>query len=871
MHCSCRLKSMESPVDSPSEDDASSLPWLWVIQALAASKEIPISTLQGLIDVAPVAPDDFCEKTRELLAMRCLEDVFGSVPRTDCDEASTSIDSRVRFDFSLGCEDVLQQILNEIPLSNLKTAGPELLKWDVSPFIIHKRASIAKCDLEQLKESIFEGTHPYTDYLKERSGLALQNGVHPVHANDGECNDKNFLASKRNRVDSADEHVTGCQYEKQVGKNECDDFLMYAKKIKCNGSSNIESKKEKPVSSHGKGVLESSADKFVLVSESRGCQTEKNVRENLGEGSSEGGHDRCTTSNQCKTSSHNEVFHGELNVPVVASVMLQHTSGGEYSEQHGVESIPTKVLPPEKVRRKLPESFLGKSTTTRPQHTSGEEPCQNTVLDKTKDDTEHHILPTTNVDDPLKVPHIVKESPSKQKIDSRLNEPNAASLNVSQQPVINDKAVGNTVDGCGGELSSDSDDYHNETTDVAAKKHEFFSQCTFGHGFSANAEQTENNICMKCNQGGKLLVCKTPSCLMMVHKSCLGATVHIDAESNFFCPFCTYSHAISEYLEAKKIASLARKELVRFIHKDIGHQDKQLHHEVHRKEQSFSRMSSGPAHIHDNTNGNDPLPTTEDVNSLHAERSQQQVLASFVNSSCREKEMENNGIVEGLSGEERGEMLILKGSFSRGDEENHALTELVDGNDDFSSEKTNVLSVNQSHAEEIQQEMLEQPNSVRKEEPVYADDADKEEISNDEHGTSIFSRYAMRFKKLKRLNLEVAHLQTPSNLSVKMKTSFLDSGGGRAYKVKEFGPSDEEPQKYGFGDPKIPCKQIWAFGSHEFEKNDKQCTPENLKDKWNEVCRAHSKSKCKGFIFITLIFCSVGLLIAGSYLTFSSS
>lgn len=617
--------------------------------------------------------------------------------------------------------------------------------------------------------------------------MALQNGVNPVHVNDGECNDlsgkdngnctygvnmeakensvsiifekgntsskkhlldKNFSPSKRNRVDSADEHVLGYQHEKQVGINECDDFLIYAKKIKCNGSLNIESKKEKPLSPHGKGVLENSTDIFRLVSESGGCHRDKDIRENLGEGSLEGSHDRCIASNWGKSRSHNEEFN--CQIPSNATVMLQHTSGGEYCQQHEVETIPTKVLLPDKIQPKFAESCIGMSTTMMPPHTSGDKPCQNSSLDETKDDTEHRILAMpTDVDDPHKVSNIINESESKWKMDFQLNEPNAASLNISQQPVISDKAVADTVNGCGAEVSSDSDEYHNETVDLAAKKHEFLSsQCTFGHDFSASIEQTENNICMKCNGGGELLVCKTTSCPLMVHKSCLGISAQVDADSNFFCPFCAYCNAISEYLEAKKKASLARKDLGLFINKDIKHENTNLLHEVHRKEHSFSRTSSKYEHIHDKNNGNDQFPGTEDnkedhvgeheVNSLHAERSQHQAPTSFVNSSCREKEIVNNGIVEGLSREEGGAEMHLKSSTRRGVEENQVPAELVDGDD------------NQSNTKEIQQEMLEQHNTVRKQEPVYVHGTDEEEVSKDKHETPTVSRYSMRFWKRKR-------------------------------------------------------------------------------------------------------------------------
>jgi uncharacterized Zn finger protein (UPF0148 family) len=55
----------------------------------------------------------------------------------------------------------------------------------------------------------------------------------------------------------------------------------------------------------------------------------------------------------------------------------------------------------------------------------------------------------------------------------------------------------------------------------------------------------------------------------MMHKNCLGDSAQLDANGNFLCPFCEYSHTISEYLEAKKSASLAKKQLAIFRSKGI--------------------------------------------------------------------------------------------------------------------------------------------------------------------------------------------------------------------------------------------------------------------------------------------------------------
>lgn len=52
----------------------------------------------------------------------------------------------------------------------------------------------------------------------------------------------------------------------------------------------------------------------------------------------------------------------------------------------------------------------------------------------------------------------------------------------------------------------------------------------------------------------------------------------------------------------------------------------------------------------------------------------------------------------------------------------------------------------------------------------------------------------------------------------------------------------EGVQKFGFDDPR-KWKNILAFGSHVFEKVGKRRTSQDLKDKWKNMCKAHSKSK----------------------------
>ncbi|KAK9053616.1 hypothetical protein SSX86_024690 [Deinandra increscens subsp. villosa] len=119
----------------------------------------------------------------------------------------------------------------------------------------------------------------------------------------------------------------------------------------------------------------------------------------------------------------------------------------------------------------------------------------------------------------------------------------------------------------------DHDHHHDhEMTDIAAKKEAFLSsQCTLSQDFIETIDFTEIFVCMKCNKGGQLLVCSSDACPFRVHESCLDSASTFDGNEIFFCPFCSYSHAISKYLEVKKRVSLARKDLHAFFSSGVKH------------------------------------------------------------------------------------------------------------------------------------------------------------------------------------------------------------------------------------------------------------------------------------------------------------
>ena len=71
--------------------------------------------LSDLVQSAPELPDDLGKNTREMIALRCLEDFIA--PQNGITSNGPSAEGpKVQFDLSESCEDVLQRILQEVKL-----------------------------------------------------------------------------------------------------------------------------------------------------------------------------------------------------------------------------------------------------------------------------------------------------------------------------------------------------------------------------------------------------------------------------------------------------------------------------------------------------------------------------------------------------------------------------------------------------------------------------------------------------------------------------------------------------------------------------------------------------------------------------------
>lgn len=130
-----------SSMDGPSSEK-SILPWFWIIEYLTSLQQVPTSILYGiillanfirrfilllwvlddkksfffynsdLIKEAPPLPDDLKGKVDELVALRCLEELYGVGYEPSA--STVELGEKVGVDLSETCKDVLECILQEV-------------------------------------------------------------------------------------------------------------------------------------------------------------------------------------------------------------------------------------------------------------------------------------------------------------------------------------------------------------------------------------------------------------------------------------------------------------------------------------------------------------------------------------------------------------------------------------------------------------------------------------------------------------------------------------------------------------------------------------------------------------------------------------
>ncbi|KAL5572999.1 hypothetical protein UlMin_022596 [Ulmus minor] len=1021
----------------------SNLAWIWVIEALASFKEVGPSLLHDLVDTAPELPDDLGKNTNEMVALKCLEGLFAPVC-ANTSEAPSVQDSKVRFDLSESCEDVLQRILQGTSVSNLGVTRSQLSKWDIQPFIKHKRACMSKCALEKLKYAILDGIHPYADFLGEKSGLAVTKGGDRVRVGDSNCDsvssrpsqscadgqnvrvggnsyplilenrnnqfeenlhNGDMLPSKRTRFDSATEVMARDFNENSNNVNNSGVQHMNFKRVKQYASSVQQFMEQNKVPLHGQKVLKDSFDTNFVVTE-RGLDSEENNQTNMEEGGIlEDGYGKFTVSRSqqnnngvfqkkqlvsphissviFKDTGREEAHHFvnagksvsehsakpdgtchfmELNsVPLLARQLLEDaserdaliTENGHCSEENWRANVEEGGISEDgcnectgskrsqqsnndEFQKNQPEipynaPLIPEDTNKDESHQSIGEP--NGVNEHSQEtDGAHHSMEQNSAQihgrEPLKDPSVgiglVTESRhdlggnlmesveecrvqgdgcndynSSKNFELRNNDefhrkqvgiphnapimPQETSQAEAHQYLSVDEAQGvgkhcaetsgvpsngvlcsaeesnrgfehdlqlegpshashdgsveakECMNGSGEVKSIDSDGYHNETIDVATKKREFLNSQSTTNLDSAMTDSMGVHLCMKCSEVSQLLVCSIDNCPLVVHEKCLSSSAIFDDKGNFYCPFCSYSLAITEYLEAKKESSLVKKKLEAFIHGSdykqkestdrsnkgrhrltVGNEEEDLigknHENVHLGEREDNKGNHNEINVH---GVNYPQ-----CHKVIVDNQQVKLSASCnnVDLKCIEKRVTViSGMLHGPAGQEEGKGKVVQEfpsvrSFK--EQQNHVPGDCDNG----SSENTDSFLVVQRQGDSgIQQKVLKHVTDAP-EEDVYEFDGEGHSEDDSELG-----KY---FLGVRKRNKHCAYWAT--NLPKKKKWTDAEE---KTLK--------EGVQIYAGGNErKIPWKTILEFGESVFQEGR---TPVDLKDKWRNMSKGTSK------------------------------
>ncbi|XP_052174463.1 uncharacterized protein LOC127789575 isoform X2 [Diospyros lotus] len=540
---------------------ASIPPWILVIEALASFDQVDASILIDLVKRAPEISGDLGKNAREMVSLRILESL--AAQRNGSTNAGASrADSKIEFDQAESCEDVVRRLVREIPASNLEMDSPEMLKWDIQSFVLRKRACLPKCTLLQLKEAILKGDNPILASLKDKSGLSISNK--PARA------DVNSVTGRR--------------------EGTCSDDQMMA------AGGNLAS----PAPDSDGHMQEDSPNRNLLRS-----KTDLNTEDLAGKREE----DHISMENGCDPHFHN------------SKKLKRDTSFT--GQDIGQKSVPL-------ILNELSEDLLGKNGQHTVREWSGSATSiQIGVLDENRcseDGRDQHIeasqIPGQGDDAGLQqnLPSISCDNNVVTYKDLPIDESQCGSKHCAELETLNtvpangthqnncdytennttNQAKDDAVHNPGEEISSDSDGFQDEKIDIAMKKHTFLSsQCTFSQDSFTPADCSELNLCMKCNNSGKLLVCSASACPIAVHESCLGSVPSFDDCGNFYCPFCAYSRAISEYIESKKKTSLTRKDLSAFFASDNHYQENKPPNKYTRPEQSQLKQDDIVGRKHD--------------------------------------------------------------------------------------------------------------------------------------------------------------------------------------------------------------------------------------------------------------------------------
>ncbi|XP_057791889.1 uncharacterized protein LOC131008837 [Salvia miltiorrhiza] len=870
----------------------SSLPQKLFLEALSCSDNVEASLLLRLLKKTPQLLNDFGKNTRELVSLKFLESLFLQGARAN--PVSYASRKKVRLDPSDLCEDVLRRILSETSVSqHLKSAGLEISKWDLEPFIEHKKSSLPRLyALKQLKDALLTGSPSSLSSLKECSGLPV--GSHTEHnapAEGGKCNvntpraechtdDGNLLPR-----DLPDENLVPVNRKKRASESPAEQLdttcINPVKKNRHDIIFNEQNVGEQVISSavhiqitdastvtllHLKGkrfglerglvkpynhdTIECTSSGFVDSNGVLPCEKkvphcdngqnnkpeeqqrqEQNIQEEGGK--NEAGDPKTTNDDVDRFELHMNNVH-EVKEKSHVCNDNDGNDGGKTEiarKENALHSLQNTCSqdPLETTNSGARRCSLEKETRVEVMRQNGSPGNGNNHCNSSKE-----LVGNFHVLPDCGTEVLNEEGQTRENGGNGFHGLTSTNEDIDKY----DQNVPRTLPTVGEaeddvDIFSDTDGYHDERTTIDTQKKTFLSsQYICSQNTLATTSGREQHICMKCRRGGDLLSCTSDSCPIVIHENCLGSDVSFDTGEAFCCPFCAYSRAISKYLEVKKLAILARKDFATFI--CLG------------PENEPNKQSCGSFGMDGNClKQNDGLPKSNDLNQIN-------VVKKVSNHQERKK----------LEYEQAGPSK-LRSVFSPPLRRKAA----------DSTDRVHSLKTDKQDGKGITQESQRLRDCRRKQIGVEAvHNSQRETVVSETSGSKKHAdvRSKKGVPRLPETDLPCEHKcsqSSQSNDAEELSEAENEGSGGskiclrvRKQERRNLNPAiphfrrknipwtseEEEKLKEGMRvccgpyDAKIPWTKILGHGEGIFHPSR---TTINLKDKWRNICKASSKSK----------------------------
>ncbi|KAL3640481.1 hypothetical protein CASFOL_015449 [Castilleja foliolosa] len=508
----------------------SPLPVIWVIETLARSTQVDVSILLELLEKSPEVPDHLCKNARELVFLRILESFHHGAQSN-----SVSADSspKIAFHPSESCEDVLQQILLEAAASNLIPAGSEMCKWDVQTFTAHKRSRLPTHVLQQLKNAILKGSHSFPVSLKEQSGLLPPE--HGLKVDDDMCNGVaprvELTETNTHQIDESNDQLISPVLANNSNLLQSEKLLRRKKRKKSAATKNTtgNSSKKYILSRSGYKIrikIIEHKDEVIAQhneKEKRSLDQDANVR---GIRLNESPGDEIVK--ECILSKEAPCFDTELP--------NEKSRGVHGQKENEIEKEKCDLNSAEDMYKSDPLIHVNVPIVNSQCRASQDWGELNMLADLCS-----KIVQSNEVQDcalQKRTNHEFTSSEGNFGLDKALNQETEALHRDTKMP---DEYVPNLV----------------ESEEDIAKKNAVLEKYY---------RKVVENECVKCNKGGKLLVCSDKSCLVAIHELCLGSDASFSTgEKDFYCPLCDYQRTVTKYMETMKNMSLVRNDLVAFF------------------------------------------------------------------------------------------------------------------------------------------------------------------------------------------------------------------------------------------------------------------------------------------------------------------